>query len=305
MKNENLKIVFGYIAICLLWGSTWLAIKVGVEALTPLFAAGTRFLLASIFIFIVMKITKTSLQTDKLSLRLYVIMGFFSFIIPFGLVYWAEQFISSGLASVLFAIFPFLVILFSYFALSSETIGAYKIFGVALGFFGLFVIFSENLSMDFTNDFWGMLAVVTSATMQAGVAVTIKKYGKNLNPLSMNFVPLLIAGIVMIPLSLMMEDSTNWLFSLPAIASIVYLAFFGTLVTFTIYYWLMKKIDVVLLSISAFVTPIVALVLGWFLLDEVLSTRHFVGSSLVLIGILFANFRGLIKYYKDKTRLTI
>jgi len=114
MKNTALKIFLIYALICFIWGSTWLAIRFGLESLTPLFSAGIRFTIASGFILILMKLQSVSLQTDRVSLRLYFMMAFFSFVIPFGLVYWAEQFVPSGMAAVLFAVYPFFVVIFSY-----------------------------------------------------------------------------------------------------------------------------------------------------------------------------------------------
>lgn len=302
MENKNVKIASGYILICLLWGSTWLVIRIGLDSLTPLLAAGIRFLFASIFIFGMMKIKKVSLQTDSLSIRLYLMMGFLSFVIPFGLVYWAEQFIASGLTSVLFAVFPFFVILFSRITIPNEAIGIYKIIGTILGFAGIFTIFSDDLSIDISQDFWAMIAILISAVMQAGIAVTMKKYGGHLNPLSMNLMPVLIAGVVMIPLGLMFEDMTSVVIDGKAVFSVLYLAFFGTLITFTTYYWLLKRINVVILSLSAFITPIIAIVLGWLILNESLSGRDLIGTILVLIGIIFANFRGLLNYYFQRRK---
>ena len=300
MKTENIKVGFGYSLISLLWGSTWLVIRIGLDSMTPVLSAGYRFLLASFLIYIAMRLRGVKLQTDNISIRLYVIMGLFSFVIPFGLVYWAEQFIASGLTSVIFAVYPFFVLIFSRIMIQDEEIGPFKIIGIILAFLGIVIIFFEDLTLDFSNDFWGMLAILISAIMQASIAVIIKKYGNHLNPLSMNFIPLLLAGVLMIPGGYLFEDTTRVVFDAKAIFSIGYLALFGTLFTFTTFYWLMKKISVVILSLTAFITPIIALILGWIILDEKLSTYALAGSSLVLIGILFANFRGLKNYYFER-----
>jgi drug/metabolite transporter (DMT)-like permease len=147
-----------------------------------------------------------------------------------------------------------------------------------------------------------MIAILISASIQAFVAVIIKKYGGKLNPLSMNFVPLLLAGIVLIPTGLIFEDRSSLVFDSKAIFSILYLAFFGTVIAFTTYYWLMQRINVVILSLSSFITPIIALILGIVFLSEKFDENHIWGSSLVLIGILFANFRGILNYYKEKEK---
>lgn len=300
--SEKFKIVAGFILICLLWGSTWLAIRIGLESLTPVISAGIRFLIASLLVFVFMKFRNAELQKDKRSVVLYLVMGFFSFIIPFGLVYWAEQFIPSGLASIIFAVMPFGVLIFSRIAIPDNKITFNQIAGVLLGFGGIIVIFSEGLKIDLSNNFLGMLAVLISATMQAGIAVTIKKWGSHLNPLSMNFVPLLIAGIIMILSALLFEDSSTWRFDRMAVGSILYLSFFGTLLTFTTYYWLLKRMNLVILSLSTFITPIVAVILGWLVLNEKFTLQTLAGSTMVLIGILFANLNGLINFIKSGKR---
>ena len=202
MNSTPVKIFLVYALACLIWGSTWLAIRIGLESLTPMFSAGVRFGLASLIVSVLMKIKKLKLQSDKLSVQLYFIMGFFSFIIPFTLVYWAEQFVPSGLAAVLFAVFPFFVALLSYVMISADAIDRYKIAGMVIGFSGVLIIFSESLSLDFSDYLLGMAAIVFSAAIQSFVTVKLKKSGNHLNPLTMNFVPMGIAGIVLIPLGL-------------------------------------------------------------------------------------------------------
>lgn len=300
MKTSPVKIILGYVLICLIWGSTWLAIRASLESLTPFISGGSRFLLASFLIMILMKVRGVSLQKDKESIRLYLLMGFLSFVIPFGLVYWAEQFVPSGLASVLFGVYPFFVAIFSYFRMPDESIGKLKIIGMTLGFTGIVAIFSDSFSTDLSNLFLGMVAVALSGAMQAWIAVTLKKSGKHLNPLSMNFIPMLIAGLVGLTFGLLTEDLSYIKINQTAIVSVLYLAFFGSLITFTIFYWLMKKINVVMLSFTAFITPIIALILGWIFYHEVLTTQHLIGSILVLVGLLTANFDSII-YSKNKS----
>jgi putative membrane protein PagO len=298
MNKLAVKIFLAYAALCFIWGSTWLAIRIGLESLTPIFSAGLRFSVASVFIYLIMKIKNISLQTDRFSLYLYLMMGFFSFVIPFGLVYWAEQFVPSGMAAVLFAVYPFWVVIFTNIRIPGESIGFYKIFGTVLGFAGIVIIFSDSFSGDLTSYLIGMFAVVLSGIMQAWIAVSIKKFGHHLHPLSMNFLPMVIAGISMVIIAFFAEDLSTIRVDQNAVLSILYLAFFGSVITFTSFYWLLKRINVVILSLIAFITPIVALILGYFFYNEVLSTRHFVGTALVLTGVFWANLGSLLKLRK-------
>lgn len=300
MNTDKIKITAGYILICLIWGSTWLGIRFGLNSFTPLISSGLRFSLASLFVFIVMRTRKISLQTDSKSLKLYGVLGLFSFAVPFALVYWGEQYVPSGLASILFGIFPFGVLIFSMLAFRNQKISFGQFLGVVLGFAGIVIIFSEGLSLNFSQHLFGIIAILLSATIQAAIAVVVKKYGKHLNPLSMNFIPLIIAGVVLVASAFIFEDSSTWHFDFNGIASVVYLALFGTVVTFTTYYWLMQRINVVVLALSSFITPIIAVILGWIIVNEKLSSHTILGSSCVLIGILFANFKGIKNYYRNK-----
>lgn len=300
MDGQKIKIGFGFALICLIWGSTWLFIRIGLDSLTPILSAGLRFTLASLFVLVLMKYNKILLQRDSLSIKLYFVLAFFSYVIPFGLVYWAEQYIPSGLASIIFAVMPFGVILFTKLFIPKAEIKIVQIIGVLVGFLGIIIIFSEDLTFDLSNNLLGMIAVFLSAMMQAAIAVTIKKHGGHLNPLSMNFVPLLIAGLFMMSVAFFLEDSSTWKFDHNAIISVTYLALFGTLVTFTTYYWLLKRMNIIILSLSTFITPIVAVILGWLILNEKFSLQELIGSGMVLIGILFANFNGLINYFRLK-----
>ncbi|HKI78708.1 MAG TPA: EamA family transporter [Ignavibacteriaceae bacterium] len=298
MQKSTIKIILIYAVACMMWGSTWMAIRVSLNSLTPFVSCGLRFLLASFFVIALVKIRGIKIQTDKLSMTLYLVMGLFSFVIPFGLVYWGEQYVPSGLASVLFAVNPFFVAIFSYYFIVNENVGAHKIIGIVLGFAGILIIFSENILGDIKIYIPGMLAIIGSAIMQGGLQVTMKKHGGHLNPLSMNFLPMLFAGVVMLGFGLLVEDTSRLVFDLSAYLSVGYLAFFGSLVTFTSYYWLLKRVSVVVLSLIAFITPIIALILGWVFLDEELSSRHVIGSLIVLTGLLIAilgNFRSLKK----------
>lgn len=295
MKDEKLKIFIIFSLICLAWGSTWGAIRLGLESLTPFISVGLRFTLAAILVLIIVKFKKLKIQTDKISLRLYFIMGFGSFVIPFALVYWAEQFVPSGLSAVLFAVYPFFVVFFSYLTIPAEKIEFTKIFGIVFAFTGIVTIFYDGLNINIASYIWGMSAIIISAIMQAGNAVTLKKFGHHLHPLSMNFIPMIVAGISLVIIGLLVEDTSKLNFDSKAYLSIIYLAAIGTVLTFTSYYWLLKRVSVVLLSLVAFITPIIALIIGWIFFGEKLSNRVLLGSILVLIGLLITNLRNFKK----------
>lgn len=241
-----------------------------------------------------MKIKKIEFHLDRLSIKLYIFLAFFSFAVPFWLVYWAEQFVPSGLTSVMFGMYPFSVFVFSWFILKGESADFYKFISVIFGFIGILIIFWDSLQVDIENYSLGLLAVLFSAILQGSTAVTIKKWGTHLHPLSINAVPLFIAGISMVTLSFLLEKtSSTWEFSFNAVLSIIYLSNSWNNCRF--YYLLLafKQINAVILALSSFITPIIAIILGWLVLNEKLSAQVLFGALFVLIGILFGNFKQL------------
>jgi drug/metabolite transporter (DMT)-like permease len=295
MNKAAVKVILVFALLCMIWGSTWLVIRLGLQSLTPLYSSAFRFIIASSVIFLIMKLKDIKIQKDSISIRLYISQGIFAFMIPFAMIYWAEQFIPSGLAAVLFAVYPFSVALFSYFLIPGEKIGIYKITGMILGFTGILIIFGDDISGDLSSYLLGMIAAVLAGTMQAFMAVTIKKHGYHLHPLSMNLVPMGMSGIFLLGAALLYEDASVLRFDVNAAASVLYLAVFGSIVTFTGYYWLLKRLNVVILSLMAFITPVVALVLGWLIMDESLTANDFTGSLLVLSGLIVANTAARLK----------
>ncbi len=283
---------FYYLTISLIWGSTWLAIRISLKSFPPFFSAGLRFLVAAAVIYLLMKIKKIPFQLDRKSMNSYFVLAFFSFIIPFGLVYWGGQYITSGLSAILFAVFPFFVAVFSHFMLPKEKIGFGKFAALILGFTGICLMFYQDLMGGLNTYLLGMLAVVLSSAMQAWIAVYVKKYGEALHPLGMNLVPMGISAAVYMAVSPFVEDMSILRFDAAGIGSAVYLGVFGSVVTFTLYYYLLKRINLILLSLTAFITPVIALILGRVIEAETLTTGQQIGSVLILAGIIAANIHG-------------
>jgi putative membrane protein PagO len=295
MDSERVRIWIAFFVVCTVWGSTWLAIKIGLETVPPLLAAGIRFVIASSLLAVIVKVRGIPVPRDPDAIRVYLTLGILSFFLPFGLVYWGQQYIPSGLSSILFAAYPAWVALFSHFALSAERMDVFKASGVALGALGLAVIFSRDVHWFGTEGLLGMSAVMISTVLQAGSLVIIKKYGQPVSPFSMNLVGMSLGAALLLVSSLAFENPASAVFTLPAVASILYLAIIGSVLTFGSYFWLLKRTEAVYLSLTSFVNPIIAVVLGAIILGEKLAPPVLLGATLVLLGILAANGRYFLK----------
>lgn len=293
-----MKVVLGLIVVCLIWGTTWVAIKIGLRSIPPILGASLRFLLASLFLLGLIEFRKIQFARDRIFWNLGILMGLSSFGIPLALVYWGTQFIPTGLASVLFATHPFAVALCSFFLLKNERLTKPKLTGIILGFIGIYVIFASEFSFRSDLAVEGMVAIILSSALQAFTLVTVKKYGGPYNTMSLNYVGMVIGGVLLAVMSYFVENHSGIVFNNEAILSLIYLALFGSVITFVTYFWLLKHVEVVLLSLTAFVTPIIAVIAGVVVFSEALTLQMLAGSALVLCGIIVANSNDIFSVIK-------
>ncbi len=302
MKSEKSLIIIGFILISIIWGSTWLAIKIGLNSISPFYGIAIRFSIASLILFLILKIRHEEIPLDKKSISLYLNLAILSFSFPFALVYWGEQYIASGLASVLFGVYPFMVAIGSHFFLKSEKLNVYKMFGIIFGFIGIVLIFWSDIKFGQSNII-GMAAILVSTIMQGASLVMLKRANHQINPMSLTFGGMFLSLFIMYPMAFIFEDFSKLIFDMKGVYPILYLGTFGTVVTFVVYYWLMKRVEIVYLSLVSFVTPVLAVLLGTILLREKLSQSIFFGAAFVLLGILIANLKDIKIVLKNRIRI--
>ncbi len=291
--GDRLRVWTAFLIVSTVWGSTWLAIKIGLATVPPFLAAGLRFVIASVTLFTILRVRGIVIPWTAEARRVYLTLGILSFSIPFALVYWGQAFIPSGLSSILFAAYPFWVALFSHVLLPNERLDMVTIAGVTLGFLGLVVIFAPDVSMASPRALEGMMAVLASTVLQGFVLVVVKKYGQQVSAFAMNFVGMSIGAVVLLALAVSTEPVSTVAWNPSGVASILYLALIGSVLTFVSYFWLLKRMDPVYLSLTSFVNPIVAILLGAVILGERLASTVLAGAGMVLIGILVANGKSI------------
>ena len=299
MKSERLRIWVGFSIVSFVWGSTWLAIKIGLENIPPFLGAGVRFAVATVILLIIVRIRKIRVPFTRDAKKVYLVLGILSFGIAYGLAYWGEQFITSGLCSVLFAAFPLCVAVFSHFVLENERLTVYKITGIALGVVGLAIIFWSDLSLSGSTGVLGIAALLLSAVLQGFTLVLIKKYGQPVSPFAMNLVGMGSGTIVLLVLGFAFESGQSIVWNSTAVGSVLYLAAIGSVLAFVTYYWLLKRIEAVYLALTTFINPIVAVILGAIVLGESLAPQTAVGAVFVLAGLLAANGKRLLELLRQ------
>jgi drug/metabolite transporter (DMT)-like permease len=289
LKSERIRIYIAFATACLVWGSTWLAIKVGLSGVPPFLGAGLRFFIASIILYVIVKARRIEIPMTSDAKKIYVVLIVLSYTIPFAFVYWAEQYIPTGLASILFAGYPFWVAICSQIMLKDELLNVFKVSGIVLGFIGLLVIFAGDVHIADSRALAAMLMIIANAIMQAYSLVLVKKIGQPISPFAFNAVSMFYSGVALIGLSFALEPHDNIVWNAASVGSILYLSTIGSVVVFVAYFWLLKRVQAVFISLISFVTPIVAIILGAIVLGEKLDPNVFVGAALVLAGLLVAN----------------
>jgi drug/metabolite transporter (DMT)-like permease len=275
-----------WLLLCGIWGSTWLFIKLGLEDLPPFTFAGVRFLIASAILFAIVAGRRLTLPVKRADWMLLAVTGVLSFSLNYGLLFWGEQYISSGLAALLQATIPVFGLVIAHFYLPGEQMTTAKVFGVVMGVTGVGVIFSNQLSVAGPRALAGCAALVIGSACAAYANVLVKARGANLNPailaggqMFVGLIPLMLIGI---PLE---GNPFHFHWTRMAVIALFYLAIVGSVTAFLCYYWLVQHMDVTKTMLIALVTPVIAVSLGVLVLNEDLNWRTFAGGAMIISGI--------------------
>ncbi len=285
------------VLMCLIWGLTWVAIKIGLEDLPPFLSAGVRFALASVMLWPIVLLRRTPLPKNWPEYRKILVPGIFIYGINYALVYWGEQYIGAGLSAVLFASFPFMVAILAHYFLENDRFTAAKLAGLAIGFFGILLVFYGGLDLG-PNSYLGMLALMASSLSAAHANILIKRDLHKVDPMAATAIQMSLGAFLLLALGTLGESWANFHLTAPAAESILFLAIFGSAVAFSLYFWALKKTEASKLSLITFVTPLVALLGGHIILDERIIARLAFGALLVAAGI------AIVIYFPGSKKVT-
>src|SRR6185295_520481 len=270
-----------WLILCCIWGSTWLFIKLGLADLPPITFAGIRFVIACTILFSLIGIRRIPLPRARADWALLATSGILSFGFNYGLVFWGEQYVTSGLASLLQATLPAFGLVFAHFHLPGERLSWSRIGGVVLGVCGVGVVFSNQLAIAGTMALMGCVALILSAMFAAYSNVLVKAYGKHMDPAILAAGQMLFGLLVLLVVGIPLEGNPLRFHWTPmALIALLYLAVVGTVIAFLLYYWLVLNMDVTKSMLIALVTPVVAVLLGMLVLDEQIGWRTLAGGAM-------------------------
>lgn len=284
--------VLVWLILCLIWGTTWIFIKIGLADLPPIAFAGARFLLAVIILFFVIRIQKIPLPRTRREWKIIAITGILQFSINYSMVFWSEQYITSGLAAVLQAMITVFGLILAWYFLPNERITKLKVFAVCLGIVGVAVIFFDQLRVQSLMAFLGSVGIVVGAYAAAQASILVKAKGGAFHPAALLFCQMICGLPAVIVYSLVGEGNPfafNW--TARAVGCVLYLTVFGTVAAFWLYYWLLGKIESTKAMMISLVTPLLAVIIGAIVLGETLPPQTGLGGLLIIAGIGLIVFR--------------
>jgi drug/metabolite transporter (DMT)-like permease len=275
-----------FLLLTAIWGTTWAVIRLGLEGLPPFTGVSLRFFVAGSLLLGLVPVLGVRFTWSRREVLLWLANGGLAFATSYSIVYWAEQYMPSGLAALLFASYPLFVASLAHVALPGERLTASAGGGILLGFFGVALIFSDDLrALGGEHVREVALVFLASPIVSALATVAIKRWGAGIHPLSLTAIPMLLTGVVTGALALVFERGHPLVFDLRSLGALVYLAVLGSAVTFTVYYWMLAHAPATQVALVAYTIPIVAVVTGALAFGEPIRARVVLGGLLVLAGV--------------------
>jgi drug/metabolite transporter (DMT)-like permease len=296
VSRKTVLIILAFFAIYIIWGSTYLLNKISVSQLPPFFLASVRFLFASMIIFIIAKSLGISLSISKKQLLNTTIAGFLFLTMGNGLAVLALKYLDSGFAALEISAQP-LVILIMMRVFQGKTIKLMSYIGVVLGFIGIFLLVSQKEIINKEGQILGMILIFVCMLSWAYASIFVGKADLPKNSFVNTGYQMLTGGIMLGIISLVLNESwslpTTWH---PEVQwAMIGLIVFGSIIAFTSFNYLLKEVSPEKVATSTYVNPIIALILGWWVLNEHISLQSIIAAVVLLTGVYFINTKRVLK----------
>jgi len=289
-KPKSSLVILSFFSIYVIWGSTYLLNKIAVSELAPFMLASLRFMGAGVLIFILSKLMGISLKLTKKQFLNTVFAGLLFLTIGNGVVVWALKYIDSGFAALEISAQP-LVVLLLMLILQGKRIQLMSMIGVILGFVGIYLLVSQQQVLSQENSIVGMLMIFFCMISWGYGSLFVAKADLPKNFFVNTGYQMLTGGAMLFIASLAFGET--WVplaaWSSEVKLSMVLLVLFGSIVAFTAFNYLLKFVSPEKVATSTYVNPIVALLLGWYFLDEVITGQSILAAGILLTGVYFIN----------------
>jgi drug/metabolite transporter (DMT)-like permease len=295
--EKNILAYFALGVVCIVWGTTYFALRVGVETFPPFLFSGLRQFLAGSILLVVLQLSG-KLKLNRSMLYKQFVLGILMIALGNGVIGWSERYIPSGLAALIVSILPVYIVAINYFSkIDMRKPNPNIISGLVLGSIGIVLMFNDNLK-DFTNPNYlvGMLVAFGACLSWAGGSVFFKHKVPKGNVLTNAALQMFFGGIVLFVMSALMDDYSELkTINTKAIWSLGYLVIFGSVLAYSSYVYALEKLPIGIVSLYAYINPFIALLLGYAILNESITVLTVLSFGCVIGAIYFIN-----KGYKNQ-----
>lgn len=286
MNKENLKAYFAWIAVCIIWGTTYLAIRIGVEDIPPMLFAGLRWIIAGSIFILILKASGKSLP-KKENLKHIAVMGIAMLGFGNGLVVVGEQWISSGLAALLITTVPFWIVGMESVLPTGPKLNYKIILGLIVGLLGVTFIFGSDWDDLFKMEYLLGVLSIFGAVVAWSFGSVYSKYKKvGVHPLMSASVQMLFAGTLQIILGFILGEQNSISYTEEGLLSLAYLIVVGSIFGYGSYIYAIEHLPLSLVSTYAYINPVIAVFLGWFFLNEKLDLLIVIGAVVIIGGVV-------------------
>jgi len=271
--------------VCVVWGSTWLVIKFGLADLPPLTAAGVRIVAAGLLMAALAPWLARREGGGRAPWLVIVAQGLSQFAFNYGVVYYAESLLPSGLVSVLWACFPLMIALGGRWFSGAERLTAGQWIGCVVALLGVVLLFVTDIAQVGPKALGVALLLLLAPASVAISTLLIKHRAAGASSVLLNRDSMLVGGAVLVLSALLLEHDAPQRWTPVALGSVVYLTLLGTVFTFGVYIWLLRHLPAYLLSLTSYLVPVLALLFGAAFGGEPLTATTLAGTGLVIGGV--------------------
>lgn len=277
---------FILVLLGIIWGASYLFIKVGGAEIPPFTFVAGRTTIASIALVLVLLARREKLPSFRSPIwRWFVILGILNGVIPYTLITWGETHIASGLAAIIIGTMPIFTVLLAHWLTADEQLNANKLVGILIGFCGVVLLFLPELGGGLQLTVVGELAVLGAAISYALAIVVARKYLRGVGHITASFGQLASASLILIPLAILIDHPSDLHPSQAAIASLLTLSLVGTAFAYLLYYWLIENVGATQTSLVTYISPVAAVILGALILGESLNWTSLGGLAAIIAGV--------------------
>lgn len=286
---RSVQVLLAFGIVYLVWGSTYLAIRIGVQELPAVLFAGARFLIAGPLMLAYAFWRGARLPVSRRDWIVIAITASMMLVAANGLVTWSEQWVESNQAALIVATSALWMAWFGTWGSRGEGLNRWTLFGLLLGFGGVVVLVGSGLRAH-AAPLTAYLALLVSPILWAAGSIYSRRYPVACAPAMTAALQMLFTGVVMTSLGLALGEASRWHWSFDGIAALLYLAILGSCLAYGAYFWLVHQVTPSQLGTYAYVNPAVAVLLGWMILDERLSASQIVGTAIILLGVVLVTW---------------